>query len=372
MKKVFILLVAFVCLTVVACKKEKGCTDSTATNYNADAEEDDGSCTYDTNTGGTDTTTTDGNSGGTTDTTATGGGTNGGGNTGGGTTDTTTVDTTTTGGGGGSTPGNAGDGELIEGSTTHQMDMVTVVKSGNYTVITVPKKDSISGGLSIQIDGDLPSTTTTYPIKNHILDASTASFGVTSGGVTWQTEWNGTGIGDMTIAVNGDGTYTISFTGVKLVDNAFAPTQNQTFSGSFTFKNYTSSYSLSTEGKTYTSALVGCTQSSTAITLTASSVNEDNKSGSLSIYFPVGVGSETLTVGGGSAIDWLAPTTGTGYMNVITYNSAGTTQISNVAQSGTIEVVRTGDELSVTFSQLPTSSGTTTDVVTGTATCLIK
>ena len=59
-------------------------------------------------------------------------------------------------------------------------------------------------------------------------------------------------------------------------------------------------------------------------------------------------------------------------MNAITYNSAGTAQISNVAQSGSISVTRTGDELSVTFSSLPTSSGSTTDVVSGSATCLIK
>ena len=29
-----------------ACKKEEGCTDATATNYNADAEDDDGTCTF--------------------------------------------------------------------------------------------------------------------------------------------------------------------------------------------------------------------------------------------------------------------------------------------------------------------------------------
>ena len=45
MKKLLYLFLA-VAFIFTACKKEEGCTNSMATNYNADAEEDDGSCTY--------------------------------------------------------------------------------------------------------------------------------------------------------------------------------------------------------------------------------------------------------------------------------------------------------------------------------------
>ncbi|MBT3612271.1 MAG: hypothetical protein HN522_04965 [Flavobacteriales bacterium] len=45
MKKLIYLLFS-VSFIFTACKKEEGCTDSTATNYSVDAEEDDGSCNY--------------------------------------------------------------------------------------------------------------------------------------------------------------------------------------------------------------------------------------------------------------------------------------------------------------------------------------
>ena len=45
MKKLLYLFLA-VSFIFTACKKEEGCTDSIATNYNADAEDDDGSCIF--------------------------------------------------------------------------------------------------------------------------------------------------------------------------------------------------------------------------------------------------------------------------------------------------------------------------------------
>ena len=42
----YILSIAIASLTLVSCKKEEGCTDKNAANYSVDAEEDDGTCTY--------------------------------------------------------------------------------------------------------------------------------------------------------------------------------------------------------------------------------------------------------------------------------------------------------------------------------------
>lgn len=45
MKNTLIIIGLILSCSILSCKKE-GCTDVTATNYNADAKKDDGSCTY--------------------------------------------------------------------------------------------------------------------------------------------------------------------------------------------------------------------------------------------------------------------------------------------------------------------------------------
>ncbi len=45
-KKILFLAIVLLGMTVVSCKKETGCTDSSATNFKSSAEKDDGSCTY--------------------------------------------------------------------------------------------------------------------------------------------------------------------------------------------------------------------------------------------------------------------------------------------------------------------------------------
>ena len=42
----YLILPLFLMLLVSSCKKQEGCTNPTAINYNADAENDDGSCLY--------------------------------------------------------------------------------------------------------------------------------------------------------------------------------------------------------------------------------------------------------------------------------------------------------------------------------------
>lgn len=46
MKKLLFIASVLLGITITSCKKETGCTDSSATNFKTNAEKDDGSCTY--------------------------------------------------------------------------------------------------------------------------------------------------------------------------------------------------------------------------------------------------------------------------------------------------------------------------------------
>ena len=46
MKKLTLFTILSIFLCITSCTKEEGCTDKTATNYNAEAEKDDESCIY--------------------------------------------------------------------------------------------------------------------------------------------------------------------------------------------------------------------------------------------------------------------------------------------------------------------------------------
>jgi len=188
---------------VVSCSINEGCTNSTATNYDSEAEEDDSSCTFanttdTTATGGTTTTTTTGS---TTDTTTTNTANTGS------TTDTTTTGGTTTGGTTTTNTWFSNNSEYTFASSPTDVKKAVSVKTNQYTqggadVIKIDVVVNSTNFLTLVLP--MPLTDGIYTVSNKTtwgpLDAGTVRMNLNNAVVA--ADWASGGTVEVTVVGN--------------------------------------------------------------------------------------------------------------------------------------------------------------------------
>lgn len=266
MKKLFLILLV---LTVpfLGCKKEEGCTDKSATNYNEKAEKDDGSCTYEEE-------------------------------------EEEEEENNNSGGGDGSS--NLTNMTLYEGSVSFELSNVQMSTSGSLTTITVKKKGESSTCISLSINGGLPSTKTTYIIYDPYKNGNSCGLTINSNGKTWVAEDASAELGKagvVTIEPDGSNSYIVYFVNAKLGDSKVSPTTTQKFNGKFTLKFYAADFRTNNSGTYKTSGTelnaVTCIDYGSYTIIEATGYNS-SKTGTLSIRIPGNPGSTNYSVSTGS------------------------------------------------------------------------
>lgn len=270
----------------------------------------------------------------------------------------------TSGNGNNDTTALASEGTILIDDSLFTIEKITVAKVSNNLLVTASTANN-EQSLSITIQGlNFPAHSTDFDITGVLATATKVNVNLYVGSDFYTPEYNNE-IGTVVVSPEANNYNRMMANGLKLVDNAFAPTKTLTVSANFLAKLFEGNFSLSVVNDTYEGSNALVIEGANNNKLVLSTINQNNKTGSLAIYLPKSAISGTFNVGGGTATDWLNPAAGVIYINAITYDVNGSQQLNNVAQSGTATVTISGDDYNVSFSNLPTDNGFKMDDLSG-------
>lgn len=330
--------------TNYSCKKKEGCTDITAENYDSEAEEDDGSCTFEetqnTNTGTT---------------TNTGGGTG-----------------TGTGGGTGNVTNGSelSDNTFSEGAVNTELLNVVTSKSNGITTITVNRKGESTPAITIKINGDLPTSKKSYEVNDPYVDANSASIEIISDGKNWYANDSVVmlGRGSITIEPLSDGSTKFYFGSLTLSDSNLTLDNIRVFGANFTLKYYQALFRINNdanlEAANATTSNITCTRNGSSIDIDVSG-SGGGSSGYMEMSLPSSVSTGTYDI---TASDVYMDMT----IDFVNYREDNFTNPADFWGGRDIDVVVSGNTLSYEFValQLLDPQGVVT-WVTGAGECLI-
>ena len=257
------------------------------------------------------------------------------------------------------------EGTLVIDDSSFTIEKVSVSIVSNSLVISANTANNAEY-ISFTLQGtSFPTSATDFGITGLLASATKVTVNMGIGTDLYSAEYNND-IGTVSLLPEANNYNRILAKGLKMVDNAFAPTKWLTVNANFLAKLFEGDFDLSVVGDTYMGSNALVIEGANNINIVLSAKNQNNRTGSLAIYLPKGASTGSFTVGGGTATDWLNPAAGIIYINAITFDSNGSQQLYNIAQSGTATVSINGDDIGISFNNLPTDNGFKSDNLTGT------